>query len=36
MSEGEIPGIRLACANVSGLIFESFWRASVDSWCNVE
>jgi hypothetical protein len=31
MSLGEIPEIRLACPIVSGLIFASFWRASVES-----
>ena len=28
---GDTPGIRLACASVSGLIAVSFCRASVDS-----
>ena len=31
MSLGEIPGMRLAWANVSGSIFISFCRASVES-----
>ena len=30
ISLGDIPGIRLACARVSGSIFLSFWRASVE------
>ena len=31
MSDGEMPGIRDACARVSGFIFTSYCRASVDS-----
>ena len=30
ISLGLTPGIRLACANVSGFIFSSFWRPSVE------
>ena len=33
MSLGDTPGILLAWAMVSGLIFVSFCRASVDSDC---
>ena len=35
MSLGDMPGIREACAMVSGSIFESFWRASMDICCMV-
>ena len=34
MSLGETPGMRLACAKVSGSILVSFWRASVESDCR--
>ena len=30
MSEGETPGIREACANVTGWMACSFWRASME------
>ena len=36
MSLGDTPGIRLACASVSGSIFSSFCRASVESCCISE
>lgn len=36
MSEGETPGMREAWARVSGLIFVSFWRASVERESIVE
>ena len=36
MSEGETPGMRDAWARVSGSIFVSFWRASVERESIVE
>jgi hypothetical protein len=36
MSAGETPGIREACPTFSGRIFESFWRASIESELMVE
>lgn len=36
MSEGDTPGMREAWARVSGSIFVSFWRASVERESIVE